>query len=189
MAAEKQYPEEPLRSVTIGQFRHTKTGLMQHSVAFKDKVSPEIFAQANQGDRLQGENPLVSIQGWRRYSGFLFASEAKAKQFAVEIDKLVKPAAAQAQDAPRSPTIRSGFRAIRDTYTKHADGRWSWAVSPAPVAKPNFLGANAEVIPKAEKALCREARRIQTGFCSGRCRREGCSSRRRHRRPIRRGDE
>ncbi len=150
VAAEKQ--EEPLQSVTIGQFRHTKTGLMQYSVAFKDKVSPEIFAQAK-AIASRDKTRWSAFKGGGAIPGFLFASEAKAKKFASEVDKLVNPAAAKAQDATALADNQVRLPGNPYTYTKHADGRWSWAVSPAPVAKPNFLGANAEVIPKAEKAL------------------------------------
>jgi len=76
--------------VAVASFKHTRTGATQYAVAFKDRLSPEIFAKA----KALASSQKVRYSAFKRdgaIPGFLFQDEAKAKAFAAEIGKLVQP--------------------------------------------------------------------------------------------------
>ena len=138
-----------LQSITIGQFKHTRTGLMQYAVAFREKVSPDVFAWARSIASKYKARWSAYKQGGA-VPGFLFDDEAKARRFAKEIEDR---SGVKAQEEPALADNQVKLANSPYIYTRHADGRWSWAVSSSQEAKPNFLGKDAPIIAEAESLL------------------------------------
>jgi len=90
--------------ISIGQFKHTKTGVPQYSVSFKDRVERDVFDRAKQIAGGYGVK-YSAFRGYGAIPGFLFMNEAKANEFAQEIGKLVEKPAAKATEKPAEKAV------------------------------------------------------------------------------------